>query len=265
MDDDITLAVADVAVRISPRLGGRISGLAVDGIELLRQGDGYGSFPMAPWCGRLRDGRFTVDSVTHRLPLNAAPHAIHGTTRSGAWAVSETSETHATLIRSLGEPWPYAGRVRQRFELSEHALAIEMEIWSDSDTFPAQAGWHPWFLRRPRPDTAEVRIDFDPAWQEERGADYLPTGQRIPPRPGPWDDCFGMPSGVDVTLEWPELLRLRILSSEQWVVIYDQPESAVCVEPQSGPPNGLNTMPRFVSPGHPLRVDTVWSWERQQS
>lgn len=262
MDDEITLTVADVAVRISSRLGGRISGLAVGGTELLRQGDSYGSFPMAPWCGRLRDGRFAVDSVTHQLPLNSAPHAIHGTTRSGAWEVVDASETHATLIQALAEPWPYAGRVRQRFELSEHALAIGMEIWSDSERFPAQAGWHPWFLRRPRPDNADVRIAFDPAWQEERGADHLPTGQRIPPRPGPWDDCFAMPTGVDVTLDWPELLRLRIRSPEQWVVIYDEPEQAVCVEPQSGPPNGLNTMPRFVTPENPLRVETMWTWER---
>ncbi|MFC4376161.1 aldose 1-epimerase [Nocardia halotolerans] len=261
MDDDLELTAADVTARISPCLGGRLTGLVIGGTELLRQGDRYGSFPMAPWCGRLRDGRFTVDTNVHQLALNAPPHAIHGTVRSGAWEVTQASRTRATLVRSLAGPWPFAGQVLQRFELSEHALTMEMEITSEADRFPAQAGWHPWFLRRPRPDIADVGVAFEPAWQEERGADHLPTGQRIPPRPGPWDDCFAMPGGVDVVLEWPPLLRLRIRSPERWVVLYDEQVEAVCVEPQSGPPNGLNTMPRFVTPADPLRTETVWTWE----
>lgn len=261
MDNEVSLALADVTVRIAPRDGGRMSGLAIGGTEFLRQGEKYGCFPMAPWCGRLRDGRFTVDAVTYQMPLNAPPHAIHGTARDGVWDIVDASDTHATLSRELTTPWPFAGQVRQEFRLSENALAITMEVSSASDRFPAQAGWHPWFLREPHADAA-ARVDFTPAWQEVRGADYLPTGERIAPTPGPWDDCFAMPDGVDVTLEWPELLRLRVRSPQQWVVVYDLQEEAVCVEPQSGPPNGLNTLPSFVAPGEPLRVETEWSWER---
>ncbi|MFI6866097.1 aldose 1-epimerase [Nocardia sp. NPDC050406] len=262
MTGDLCLTLADVTVRIAPEAGGRISGLAVDGTELLRQGEHYGCFPMAPWCGRMREGRFSVEGVEYQLPLNAPPHAIHGTARDGVWDIVEASETQAVLTRPLSAPWPFVGRVTQEVRLSEHALALEMEIVSDAERFPAQAGWHPWFLRRPRPDTPSATIDFAPTWQEVRGADYLPTGERIAPVPGPWDDCFGMPDGVDVTLEWPELLRLRVRSPQRWVVVYDLEDAAICVEPQSGPPNGLNTMPTFVEPGRPLRVQTEWSWER---
>ena len=103
----------------------------------------------------------------------------------------------------------------------------------------------------------DVRIDFTPAWQEERGDDHLPTGQRLDPEPGPWDDCFGMPGGVDVTLTWPGQLELKVASREEWVVVYDEQEAAVCVEPQTGPPNGLNTLPRLVTPIEPLEATTT--------
>ena len=60
-----------------------------------------------------------------------------------------------------------------------------------------------------------------------------------------------MPDGVDVTLTWPEQLELKVTSRAEWVVVYDEQAEAVCVEPQSGPPNGLNTHP---APGHPHRA-----------
>ncbi|MEU8252537.1 hypothetical protein, partial [Nonomuraea sp. NPDC048916] len=51
-----------------------------------------------------------------------------------------------------------------------------------------------------------------------------------------------------------------VKSRSEWVVIYDEQEEAVCVETQSGPPNGLNTLPRLVTPIDPLEIATTWSW-----
>ena len=36
----------------------------------------WGAYPMAPWAGRIRDGRFTFRGRDVRLPLNLPPHAI---------------------------------------------------------------------------------------------------------------------------------------------------------------------------------------------
>ncbi|WP_328404636.1 aldose epimerase family protein [Nocardia sp. NBC_00403] len=260
--DDITLTAGDVRLTVSAGTGGRISSFTVDDVELLRQGATFGCFPMAPWCGRIRDGRFTNGSVVHQLPLNAAPHAIHGTVRDRPWKVTRTSGTEAVLTQELAAPWPFAGRVTQSFALTPDSVALTMGITADADAFPAQAGWHPWFNRNPVPGRTGVAIEFSPDWQEERGSDYLPTGQRIEPRPGPWDDCFGMPSGVDVTLVWPEFLELNIASPEQWVVVFDMTDEAVCVEPQSGPPNGLDTLPRLVTPDAPLAIESSWRLRR---
>ncbi|NJP99386.1 aldose epimerase family protein [Streptomyces zingiberis] len=270
----LTAGGAELTVR--PELGCRISSLRVDGTELLRQGDRYGSFPMVPWCGRTADGVFRDGDALRRLPLNSPPHAIHGTGRDQRWRTVRADETAAVFTYDLGDPWPYTGRVTQLVELAEDGLTLKMGVETYGNSFPAQAGWHPWFLRRPqgRPaggagaadgeggDGDGVRISFDPAWQEERGADHLPTGRRIDPLPGPWDDCFGMPDGVDVRLTWPGWLELRVTSRAEWVVVYDEQDEAVCVEPQSGPPNGLNSAPRLVTPIDPLEVATTWRWRR---
>ena len=65
------LANAEAAVRIEPALGGRIASLVVDGTELLVTGGPddhpmlWGSFPMVPWAGRIREGRFRFDGREH--------------------------------------------------------------------------------------------------------------------------------------------------------------------------------------------------------
>ncbi|MFD3732919.1 aldose 1-epimerase [Streptomyces sp. NPDC058632] len=263
-DEDITLTAGDAEVTVRPGNGGRVSGLRVGGVELLRQGDRFGCFPMVPWCGRTRDGRFRDGATVHQLPLNAPPNAIHGTARDAVWRTARKSADEAVLTYDLVEPWPFPGRVTQQFTLGEDALTLAMAVETYESSFPAQIGWHPWFNRTlGGPDDAQdVRLDFTAAWQEERGDDHLPTGNRIGPRPGPWDDCFGMPDGVDVTLTWPGRLELRVTSREEWVVVYDEQREAVCVEPQTGPPNGLNTHPRLVTPLEPLEATTTWTWTR---
>ncbi|MEU8567054.1 aldose 1-epimerase [Streptomyces pathocidini] len=256
----IRLEAGDAELTLRPDLGSRISSLRIGGTELLRQGAGHGSFPMVPWCGRVDRGRFRNGDVRHQLPINHPPHAIHGTGRDTAWRTARTGKTSAVTTYDLAEPWPYPGRVAQVVELAEDSLTLTMSVETIGDSFPAQAGWHPWFLRNL--GGADVEIDFTAAWQEERGENHLPTGRRIDPQPSPWDDCFGMPEGVAVTLTWPERLELKVTSRTEWVVVYDEEPEAVCVEPQSGPPNGLNTHPRLVTPVDPLEISTTWSWRR---
>ncbi|SOD62489.1 aldose 1-epimerase [Streptomyces zhaozhouensis] len=258
----IRLRAGAAEVTVRPDQGARLSSLSIGGLELLRQGERYGSFVMAPWCGRTRQGHFRNGPVDHRLPLDAGEHAIHGTVRRRPWRTAQVDERSAALFCDLVEPWPYPGRVTQLVELAEDggSLTLTLGVETAGDSFPAQAGWHPWFQRRLGEGGRPVEIDFSPEWQEERGEDHLPTGHRMEPKPGPWDDCFGMPDGVDVRLSWPEQLELTVRSRAQWVVVYDQVPEAVCVEPQSGPPNGLNTHPRLVTELEPLEVSTRWEW-----
>jgi aldose 1-epimerase len=264
-DRAVRLRAGDAELTVRPDQGGRIASLTVGGTELLRQGDRFGSFVMVPWCGRTRQGRFRNGGVVPQLPLDAGPHAIHGTVRHQRWRTVRADDRSAAFVCELGEPWPYRGRVTQLVELAEDggAATLTLGVETLGDSFPAQAGWHPWFLRTLTPGGPAVEIDFAgaAAWQELRGEDHLPTGDRVEPKPGPWDDCFGMPDGVSATLTWPGQLRLTVASRERWAVIYDELPEAVCVEPQTGPPNGLNTHPRLVTELEPLEASTTWTWE----
>lgn len=255
------LRAGGAELTIDQENGCRISGLRIDGTELLRQGAHFGAFPMVPWCGRTANGQFRDGGVLHQLPLNHPPHAIHGLGRDAAWRPARVGDTEAAFTFDLADPWPWPGRVTQTFELTGDSLTLAMGVETYQNSFPAQAGWHPWF-RRNLGTGEDVRLGFEAGWQEERGEDHLPTGNRIDPKPGPWDDCFGMPNGVDVTLTWPGALELKVTSRDEWVVIYDEQPEAVCVEPQSGPPNGLNTLPRLVTPVDPLEISTTWTWRR---
>ena len=46
------------------------------------------------------------------------------------------------------------------------------------------------------------------------------------------------------------------------VVLYDQPRHAICVEPQTGPPDALNHLERatLVRRGHPLVAEMSLTW-----
>jgi len=96
-----------------------------------------------------------------------------------------------------------------------------------------------------------------------RDADGIPTGERVPPTAGPWDDAF-TDLTADPVLEWPGQLRLSVASTCSWWVVYSMPEHAICVEPQSGPPDALNIAPEVVEPSAPLMHVMRWRWERIQ-
>jgi aldose 1-epimerase len=61
-------------------------------------------------------------------------------------------------------------------------------------------------------------------------------------------------------LRWPGAVEVTLSSDVSLAVIYDQPEHAVCVEPQTDPPDALNLRPHLVEPDQPLVARTTWSW-----
>ena len=133
-----------------------------------------------------------------------------------------------------------------------------------SETFPASAGWHPWFAKRldQQNEQEQLQVLFDADWQEEAGNNELPTGKKIPPQSGPWDDCFGLNNGLNVRLQWPGKLSMTMTSSAQSLVVFDKQPDATCVNPLTQAPNEINRAPQFVCPGAPLVIETIWRFKR---
>ena len=172
-----------------------------------------------------------------RLPATMPPHAIHGTVLDRRWqAVDDT-----TIAIDLGPDWPFSGGVVQRFELTADSLTCRMELHAD-EPMPASIGWHPWFVRRIPGLTGELELDVEPGAMYLRDAAGIATGELVPPTPGPWDDCFTDLRRPPV-LRWPGFLELTVESDCPDWVIYTSPEDTLCVEPQTAPPDALNTDP----------------------
>lgn len=228
-----------VQATIDPSNGARLTSLVIDGHELLAY---EGSFPMVPWAGRIRDGRFTVDGVAHQLPLGKSGAAIHGLARNVAWDLAG----EGTYTCEIGEPWPTDGTATLHYELLSGGLRTTLS-WDDGSDVPCSIGLHPWFRRR-LDVGGDADLTFEPTTMVERGEDGLPTGRLVDSPPGPWDDCFKV-TGAPV-LTWPGALEVGLSSSTPWWVIYDQPADTLCVEPQTAPPDAFN---------HPtLQPDGPW-------
>ncbi|MFM2106206.1 MAG: hypothetical protein RL338_1238 [Chloroflexota bacterium] len=265
--DRITLAAPGVAVELDPASGGRIARLRLDGLELIKP-DGYGpiewgAYPMVPWAGRLRDGILRFRGETHRLPLSLPPHAIHGTTWTLPWSVVEATPDEATMAIELEPPWPFGGRALHRVAVEARGLRSTIEIHAGERPMPAIVGWHPWFPRRLAAG-GPAELVLRAGGMLRRGPDGIPTGEVVPPSAGPWDDAF-----VDVTqpvlVRWPGAVELAISAPESaWWVCYTERDDAICVEPQTGPPNGLSTGEHaVVEPGRPLVATMTIAWRRR--
>lgn len=237
-------------MEVSPADGGRIAGLEVDGWDVLvrepRTVIGWGAYAMVPWAGRLRDGVLRWREGEWSFPRTMPPHAIHGTLLWQPWRVIGGGDGGRELVlgADLGDPWPFGGRAVHRLALSEDRLSMTLEVRATRTAMPVVVGWHPWFRRRLcRPDGSEstgVELDIRAEAMLEVDPPGIPTGRLLPPSAGPWDDTF---VGLDSppVVRWPEVLEVTVDSPDasHWVVYTEEP-FGVCVEPQTGPPNGLN-------------------------
>ncbi|MFO7589856.1 MAG: aldose 1-epimerase [Acidimicrobiia bacterium] len=260
----LVLAAGSAQVILDPDDGGRIVRLDVDGLPLLVPADvdahAHGMFPMAPWAGRVRDGAFEFQGEAYQLPVDAAPHAIHGTVRDRRWTVEEADATRATLSVDLGPAWPFAGRAVQRLELTPDSLALEMEVHATEVAMPVTCGWHPWWSRDlGRGEELEVELHADRMYR--RDAEGIPSGEILDIVPPPWDDCFTDLGSPVAVLRWSGAATVTIESDCACAVVFTEPAHAVCVEPQSGPPDAFNLDPHVVTPGEPLVVNMTVRWE----
>jgi len=266
----VLLTGGDVSVVVAPTAGGRIGQITVADQPLLvdmptvdAHPIGWGSFPMAPWAGRISAGRFAFDGVEHQLQLNhvdgdGAPgrsHSIHGTVFTRPWSVVDQSATAITMSCPLAGAldWPFGGMAHHRVEVEADQVTCELWIDTDDGRFPAELGWHPWFRK---PD----RLEFAPTAMYERDAFGIATGELVDPSDGPWDDCFLNSQPVALHYDRPNVPEVTVTSDCDHWVVFDHPSDATCVEPQSGPPDAFNLTPHVVDAANPLRRTMTVCW-----
>jgi aldose 1-epimerase len=254
----ITLSSGNVEIVIDAEHGARLSSVRFVETELLVQrinddSFSWGCYPMAPWAGRTRNGIFEYQGTSVQLPINSAPHAIHGLVHDAVWQVVNTSPTSATLRVDLDQRWPFAGWVEHRISVNSTSVNLQLTVHATEHndeiiSMPAQVGWHPWFVR-------PVQLETEFKTMYVRDSDGIAGAQRALQEQdvmqSPLDDCFTDAIAAPL-LKYDNGLVVRLESDCSHWVVYNEPLHAICVEPQSGPPNGLNSEPLAVSPDHPL-------------
>lgn len=254
----IELRAGAARVAVVPDAGGRLGALTVGGVELLvtaDRADGptmWGCFPMAPWCGRVRNAQFVDDGELVELPRSMPPHAAHGLVYDRPWARTDDGSDPAAcaLAIDLGPAWPFGGRAEQRFELDDDQLRATLAVVAGDRSMPAEVGWHPWFASA---GPVELRAT---AMYERAGV--LPTGRLVAPGPPPWDDCFLTTEPVRLPVG---ALTVTVSADTDHVVVFDQLDHGVAVEPQSGPPDAFHLRPRVLGPGERLERSMTIRWE----
>ncbi len=259
----ITLRVADVDIVVDPSLGGRAVSWRVAEEELLhRHGDDpveFGMYPMAPWAGRIRDNEVMASDGPRALPVTYGEWAIHGTVLDQPLAVVHRIDEHerqAVVLETSHHPtWPWPLTVRVSWTLEVGVLTTEIGLLSPVDGSPVVTGWHPWFRR-------EISGSRGEWWLEaprllRRGDDALSLELMADGGTGPFDDAFWVPSGR-ASIHWPGQLGIDVVTDGAWYVVYDERPEAICLEPQSGPPDGLADHPWHTA--ERLTADVPRSW-----
>lgn len=261
--DLVDLSAGSVRLVIDSARGARLSSLSIAGDEMLvgpldesgrqRPAFEWGSYPMAPFAGRIRHGRFDFQGGHFEIERRMEPHAIHGMVDDVEWSVVERTTTDLRVSVEIDRRWPFGCSVEQHFSLSADRLRIRGTIIA-RDTMPAQIGWHPWF-RRP--------TTIDHAFTEwlPRDTDGLPVRHSVgdpPTLDSTVDDCFVATGGPIAARVGSS--RLTLSSDCSHWVVYNGAPHGVCVEPQSGPPNAAETGPFVLQRGERLERWFEISW-----
>jgi aldose 1-epimerase len=261
---EIQLQHGSLCLSVCPALGGAITRLSIDGIDVLRPWDGSdsvrktGCFVLAPFSNRVGDSAFEHEGQRYPLRSLSAEHPlpIHGVAWKRAWTVVE-QDTTSMVLSCAHQPegegaldWPFAFEIEHRIQLSDEGVQLQLELRNlDTRSMPAGLGWHPYFLRH---DDCQLRFVAHSVWHND--------SRNLPSHPSPippeWDYSTARPlaePGLDncfvgrtepVHLHWPkEGVELTMDASEalDHLVVFTPPAEMgfFAVEPVSHANNAL--------------------------
>ena len=206
----LELAAGDLRLVLAPQVGGSIARFERTGggarTPILRGAEGVpasvldcASFPLVPYCNRIRQGRFEFRGREVRLQPNMKgdPSPLHGQGWLAAWEVEGRSEHEAELVyRHRGGEWPWDYEARQHFRLSAEALELRLTCRNMSrGPMPCGLGQHPYFHCTPE---TRLATSVREAWTID--AKVLPV-EKVPAT-GRYDLSDRLVCGQDLDNGW---------------------------------------------------------------
>lgn len=281
----ITISHGAFSAGILPQFGAGLASFRFGEIDLLRPaspeaiaaGDRFGMacFPLVPFPGRIREGRFGEVALPANHPVD--PYPLHGHGWLAKWDLSGHQADSCWLhYRHKAGDWPWNYAATQLYRLSDSGLTLLLTVRNLSDSpMPVGLGQHPYLPRR-----SGARIET-PLTKVLWPAKDL-VADEIRPIPADWgfapdhrvgsvalDHGFAGWSGA-ADIVWDEDdLRLRISASAggRFLQIY-APEGRdfFCVEPMSCIPDAVNWKGgaeesglRLLAPGATTSLECLFS------
>ncbi|HWI80788.1 aldose 1-epimerase [Ramlibacter sp.] len=162
---------------------GRVDWLRPASAHGLARGDplAMASFPLVPFCNRIRHGRASFEGRELRFPSNhpaqASPHPLHGIGWQRPWTVTLRGDHHASLrLEASASPaWPWRFCAEQHLELTPQQLRVTMTVTNlDTAAMPAGIGHHPYF---PHPSGTRLTSPAAAMWVGD--AEVMPTALEV--------------------------------------------------------------------------------------
>ncbi|MES2978378.1 MAG: aldose 1-epimerase [Pseudomonadota bacterium] len=300
-DSASVLRAGDLTLELAPQVGGSIAAFYSQGeggrVDWLRPASaeallacdplGMASFPLVPWCNRIRDGRARAHGREIRLQPNYdSPHTIHGIGWQTPWHVIGSGQAEATLQMRLEDEslgWPWAFTATQRYTLTPAGFACELSVRNDSSgTMPCGLGHHPYFPHHPG---TVLQCEVASMWEgdaqllptrlvEPAFLDELRTGMELS-RLDLDNNFTGF--GHSFKVSWPssgDALRLTASAPLDFFVLYcPQDKEFFCAEPVSNCTDWINLQHlsatavggAAIEPGQTQSVTFGMTPERQRS
>lgn len=215
-----------------------------------------------PSPGKLENDRWARDGKSGSLKQ-------HGFARNTGWKfVGTQTNDHAALTLHLESstetlanyPWPFA--VDLTFSLLKNVLRIEIKVANTgTEPMPYGFGFHPYFLADfQEKEEASIDTNATRAWDNVEKRERPIAGSKGIQLGGPEVDLHLIDHNrTDSALTLPSgKISLKGSDAFQRWVIWTQPgKDFICLEPWTGPGNGLNSGEglRTLAPG---KDETLW-------
>ncbi len=260
---------------------------------------GMASFPLMPYCNRIRDGRFRFEGEMIDLPSGAGAlrHALHGHAWRRPWTVEARTADSVTLHfvheprgrregrrggREAGDAhagWPFRYEARQHIVLD--ATGLSVRLWARNlaaRPMPFGFGHHPYYPRQ-----AGTRIAARVRAMWEIDSEVLPVSLSTHPavdalQAGLVLDDFDLDNNFsgwrrEALIEWPHAgrrLTLRASAPLDYFVLFSPAGLPYfCAEPVSNTTDWLNLRATrldvggtVLAPGEAIEAQLAWLPER---
>ena len=220
---------------------------------------------LVPWPNRVRDGRYALDGVEHRLELSEPErgNALHGLVLQSRWRGVRTSARRVSLSYALAPRpgYPFELALAVSYELASGGVVMTVQATNvGAERAPFGAGLHP-YLTPGATDVDDMVLEVPARAHVPVDDRLLPTGPpapvdgteldfRRPRRLGALrvDACFGelgrSPAGVARvrlgTNSGPGQLTIWMDERFRFVQVFTA-DAAIAVEPMTCAPDAFNS------------------------